>query len=92
MVKILRYNTHISWSYNFLLQLCFHLIAEENYMVHEHTIFHSNAWKVVKDSMSYANIQANNMYFQGDYMAIDEQEPWIFIHLLDQEAIPLGKA
>jgi hypothetical protein len=48
----------------FILQLCFWLFEEENHWMHALEVFNHTAHKVVKETISYACIQANNTYYK----------------------------
>jgi hypothetical protein len=48
----------------FVLQLRFRLSEEGNHQVHALEVFNTTAQKVVKDTISYARIQANNTYYK----------------------------
>jgi hypothetical protein len=48
----------------FVLQLCFRLSEMGNHQDHALAVFNRNAHKVVKDTISYAQIQANNQYYK----------------------------
>jgi hypothetical protein len=49
----------------FILQLCFRLPKEDNHHTHALEVFSHTVYKVVKDVVSYAHIQANNAYYKG---------------------------
>jgi hypothetical protein len=48
----------------FVLQLCFWLEDGGNHKAHALEVFNHTAHKVVKDAISYARIQANNVYYK----------------------------
>jgi hypothetical protein len=48
----------------FILQLRFHLPEEGNHQTHTFEVFNVTAQKVMKDTISYARIQANNTYYK----------------------------
>jgi hypothetical protein len=48
----------------FFLQLRFWLPEEGNHQAHAPVVFNHTAHKVMKDVVSYARIQANNMYYR----------------------------
>jgi hypothetical protein len=48
----------------FVLQLHFWLLKEGNHQAHALEVFNHTAHKVVKEVVSYARIQANNMYYK----------------------------
>jgi hypothetical protein len=48
----------------FVLQLRFWLPEEGNHQAHALEVFNTTAQKVVKDAISYARFQANNIYYK----------------------------
>jgi hypothetical protein len=48
----------------FVLQLRFRLLEEGNHQAHVLEVFNHTAHKVVKDTISYDRIQANNAYYK----------------------------
>jgi hypothetical protein len=48
----------------FILQLHFLLTEEGNHQAHALEVFNATTQKVVKDTISYARIQANNTYYK----------------------------
>jgi hypothetical protein len=48
----------------FVLQLHFRLHEEGNHQVHVLEVFNHTAHKVMKDTVSYGRIQANNVYYK----------------------------
>jgi hypothetical protein len=48
----------------FVLQLRFRLPEKGNHQAHTLEVFDATAQKVMKDSISYARIQANNAYYK----------------------------
>jgi hypothetical protein len=48
----------------FVLQLCFQLPEEGNHQVHALEVFNHTAHRVMKDTASFAHIQANNAYYR----------------------------
>jgi hypothetical protein len=49
---------------NLVLQLCFWLPEEGNHQTHALEVFNHTTHKVMKDTVSYALIQANNAYYK----------------------------
>jgi hypothetical protein len=47
----------------FVLQFCFRLPEKGNHQAHALEVFNYTAHKVMKDTISYAHIQANNTYY-----------------------------
>jgi hypothetical protein len=47
----------------FVLQLRFWLLKEGNHQAHALEVFNNTTHKVVKDAISYARIQANNVFY-----------------------------
>jgi hypothetical protein len=47
----------------FILQLRFRLPETVNHQEHAHEVFNHTAHNVMKDAISYACIQANNVYY-----------------------------
>jgi hypothetical protein len=75
----------------FVLQLCFWLPEMGNHQEHTLEVFNCIAHNVIKDTISYARIQAYNVYYQGILWPKNEQEVGFFSNLLDRGAIQPGK-